>query len=293
MVWRRVGVRKGRHAPPVTAAGRPESRNGRGGVRSGEAWLPFSWASAVAGDWVGGNGLWAPLVFFLLCATGTAAFFPKPVLAIASGLLFGILPGLAIAVVGFTAGALIAFFAARLLGRRSGVRWVGSGRLGVLDAVFARDGLAATLVLRLLPVIPFAVSNYGAGVTAVAPSSFAAGTALGLVPTTVLAATLGDAALDLDSPARSWQRRRGWCWPGSASGGADNCSVAHIAGCRPSPTMTNSIHRRRSPWTARHAVALHRRHGGVAARDDLVGVQAARRDPLRVASTAGAAKSPA
>jgi uncharacterized membrane protein YdjX (TVP38/TMEM64 family) len=32
------------------------------------------------------------------------------------------------------------------------------------------------------------------------PRSFAAGTALGLLPTTALAATLGDAALDLDSP---------------------------------------------------------------------------------------------
>ena len=150
--------------------------------------------------WVAGNGLWAPLVFFLLCAAGTAAFFPKPVLATASGLLFGILPGLAIAVVGFTTGALIAFFIGRLAGRRSVARRLGSGRLRVLDAVFARNGLAATLVLRLLPVIPFAVSNYGAGVTAVAPTSFAAGTALGLVPTTALAATLGDAALDLDSP---------------------------------------------------------------------------------------------
>ncbi|WP_158847898.1 TVP38/TMEM64 family protein [Saccharothrix deserti] len=150
--------------------------------------------------WIDGNGPWAPLVFLLLCATGTAAFFPKPVLATASGLLFGVLPGLVIAVVGFTAGALIAFFTARLLGRRSVARWLGSGRLRVLDSVFERNGLAATVVLRLLPVIPFAVSNYGAGVTAVAPSSFAAGTALGLLPTTALAATLGDAALALDSP---------------------------------------------------------------------------------------------
>ncbi|WP_179118540.1 TVP38/TMEM64 family protein [Saccharothrix sp. ALI-22-I] len=150
--------------------------------------------------WIDDKGPWAPFVFLALCAMGTAAFFPKPVLATASGLLFGILPGLVIAVVGFTAGALIAFFIARLLGRRSVARWLGSGRLQVLDSVFARNGLAATVVLRLLPVVPFAVSNYGAGVTAVTPGSFAAGTALGLLPTTALAATLGDAALAFDSP---------------------------------------------------------------------------------------------
>ncbi|ONI90944.1 hypothetical protein ALI22I_10985 [Saccharothrix sp. ALI-22-I] len=64
-------------------------------------------------------------MFCLLCAVGTAAFFPKPVLAAASGLLFGILPGLAIAVVGFTAGALIAFYIARLVGRPSVARRLG------------------------------------------------------------------------------------------------------------------------------------------------------------------------
>lgn len=159
--------------------------------------------------WVGGLGPWGPVAFVLLCAVGTAAFFPKPVLATASGLLFGIVPGLVLAVVGCTAGALIAFWAARLLGRRSVARWLGSGRLAVLDAVFARHGLAATVVLRLLPVVPFAVSNYGAGVTSVAPASFAAGTALGLVPTTALAAALGDAASDPWS-ARSLAAGAAW-----------------------------------------------------------------------------------
>lgn len=70
----------------------------------------------------------------------------------------------------------------------------------VLDTVLARDGPAATVVLRLLPVVLFAVSNYGAGVTAVVPRAFAVGTAIGLLPTTALAATLGDAAFDLGSP---------------------------------------------------------------------------------------------
>ncbi|MFI9006019.1 TVP38/TMEM64 family protein [Actinosynnema sp. NPDC053489] len=159
--------------------------------------------------WVAGHGVAAPVVFFAVCAVGTAAFFPKPVLATASGLLFGVLPGLVVAVAGFTAGAVVAFLVARLLGRRSVARWLGSGRLRVLDAVFERDGLAATVVLRLLPVVPFAVSNYGAGVTSVAPAAFATGTALGLVPTTALAATLGDAALDPGSP-RSVAAAVGW-----------------------------------------------------------------------------------
>jgi uncharacterized membrane protein YdjX (TVP38/TMEM64 family) len=147
-----------------------------------------------------GFGGFAPVVFVVGCAVGTALFFPKPVLATAAGLLFGVVPGLLLAVVGCTAGALIAFGAARGLGRRRVAAWIGGGRLRVVDEVFARRGLAATLVVRLLPVVPFAVANYCAGVTAVQARLFALGTALGLLPSTLLAVLLGDALGELGSP---------------------------------------------------------------------------------------------
>jgi len=142
----------------------------------------------------------APVVFVALCALGTAAFFPKPVLAAVAGLLFGVLPGVVLAVTGCTAGALISFAVARKLGREAVSARIGHGRLGVLDAVFATRGLSATLVLRLLPLVPFTASNLGAGVTAVPARSFAVGTALGLVPSTLSAVVLGDALQDPGSP---------------------------------------------------------------------------------------------
>jgi uncharacterized membrane protein YdjX (TVP38/TMEM64 family) len=150
-------------------------------------------------SWVGATGALAPAALVAVCAVGTSAFFPKPVLATAAGLLFGVVVGTALAVVGFTIGALIAFGVGRRLGRSAVARWLG-GRLGVLEAIFARRGVAATLVLRLLPVLPFTLANYGAGVTAVRWQSFGLGTAIGLVPSTMLAALLGDALSDLGSP---------------------------------------------------------------------------------------------
>lgn len=141
----------------------------------------------------------APVVFLGVCALGTAVFFPKPVLATAAGLLFGVAWGSVLAIAGFTAGAMIAFTVARKLGRDAVAGWLGE-RLKVLEEVFKRNGVAATLVIRLLPVLPFALANYGAGVTSVRGRHFALGTALGLVPSTVLAAVLGDALSDLGSP---------------------------------------------------------------------------------------------
>ncbi|NGY64826.1 TVP38/TMEM64 family protein [Lentzea sp. NEAU-D13] len=143
-------------------------------------------------------GAAAPVVFVAVCALGTAVFFPKPVLATAAGLLFGVGWGSALAIAGFTAGALIAFGIARWLGRDAIKGWLGE-RLNTLERVFARRGVEATLVIRLLPILPFALANYGAGVTAVRGRDFALGTALGLVPSTVLAAVLGDALSDLGS----------------------------------------------------------------------------------------------
>ncbi len=147
---------------------------------------------------VGRAGTAAPLVFVGVCALGTAVFFPKPVLATAAGLLFGVGWGSAIAVAGFTAGAMIAFAVARGLGRDTVKGWLGE-RLAVVERVFAKRGVEATLVIRLLPVLPFTLANYGAGVTSVRARDFALGTALGLVPSTVLAAVLGDALSDLGS----------------------------------------------------------------------------------------------
>lgn len=141
----------------------------------------------------------APVVFVAVCALGTAVFFPKPVLATAAGLLFGVAWGSVLAIAGFTAGAMIAFGIARGLGRNAVKGWLGE-RLHTLEEVFARRGVEATLVVRLLPVLPFTLANYGAGVTSVRARDFALGTALGLVPSTVLAAVLGDALSDLGSP---------------------------------------------------------------------------------------------
>ena len=144
-------------------------------------------------------GAAAPAVFVAAAALGTAVFLPKPVLATAAGLLFGVTWGSVLAIAGFTAGAMIAFGIARRLGREAVAPWLGE-RLKVLEDVFATRGVEATLVVRMLPVLPFTLANYGAGVTAVKPAHFALGTALGLVPSTVLAAVLGDALSDLGSP---------------------------------------------------------------------------------------------
>lgn len=158
----------------------------RGKIRILALVVPVVAAAVVemsAGDqlraYVRGVGGFALFVIVAGSALGTAVFFPKPVLAAAAGPPFGVVPGVVLAVVGFTAGALLSFGIARTLGRRAIEARLGLGRLRLLDSVFDSRGVVATLVLRLLPVVPFTAANFAAGVTSVRGRSFALGTAVG------------------------------------------------------------------------------------------------------------------
>jgi uncharacterized membrane protein YdjX (TVP38/TMEM64 family) len=57
-----------------------------------------------------------------------------------------------------------------------------------------RRGFVAILAGRLLPMVPFVVLSYGAGLTAIRWAPYAAGTALGLIPSTVVQVGIGASA---------------------------------------------------------------------------------------------------
>ncbi|MEU0086391.1 TVP38/TMEM64 family protein [Streptomyces sp. NPDC006274] len=151
-------------------------------------------------QWVDSLGLWGPLVFALCYAVAVTALLPGSVLTASAGALFGLPLGAATVLVGATAGAALSFGLARRLGRPAVARFAGSGRLARLDAHLARRGFVAVLLLRLVPLFPFAVINYGAGVTGVRFRPYVAATALGIVPGTLVYTGLGDSLGRPESP---------------------------------------------------------------------------------------------
>ncbi|MEA2277972.1 MAG: hypothetical protein QOC78_2932, partial [Solirubrobacteraceae bacterium] len=64
-------------------------------------------------DWVDGLGPLGPVLFVPISAALTVALFPGPLLAAASGLLFGTALGTAVSIVAATLGATLAFCLAR------------------------------------------------------------------------------------------------------------------------------------------------------------------------------------
>jgi uncharacterized membrane protein YdjX (TVP38/TMEM64 family) len=150
-------------------------------------------------DWVDDAGVWAPIAFVAISAALTVAFFPGPLLAGASGLLFGTALGFPLSLAAAVIGASAAFLLARAVGRDAAERLAGRRVRAVRDAV-GRRGFLAILYARILPGVPYNLVNYSAGLTAIPLSVFAAATALGAAPRAFAYTALGGSLDDLGSP---------------------------------------------------------------------------------------------
>ncbi len=141
-------------------------------------------------DWLADAGPagWAVLLTGL--ALATLAPVPRTALSLLAGVLAGFWGGLALAVSSGVLGAAAGFTLARWLGRETVTRLAGP-RLARADAQLAERGFLAVLVGRLTPVVPFTLISYAGGLSGMRLRDHLAGTALGLVPGTVLHVTLG------------------------------------------------------------------------------------------------------
>lgn len=129
----------------------------------------------------------------------TCAMFPGPVLDVASGLLFGVALGTAVAIISSTLGALAAFLIARGLAQRPYAALAGD-RLGRWTRRIEQRGFVAVLYARIAPGAPFALISYAAGMTRVRRLDFAAATLLGRSPRAFAYAALGGTLGDYSSP---------------------------------------------------------------------------------------------
>lgn len=132
----------------------------------------------------------APAVFVLVYAVVTLAPVPKNVLSAVAGLLFGLVAGIALVFVAAMLGALMAFWLGRILGRGAVERFTGA-RVARVDELLSRRGVMAVIGVRLIPVVPFTLINYTAGLTGVRLRDYTVGTAVGILPGTVAYVTLG------------------------------------------------------------------------------------------------------
>jgi len=138
---------------------------------------------------------WAPLAFVAAYTIAAALDFSGLVLTLVGGAVFGFWWGALLNLLGANLGASAAFWVARLLGRE-GLHALLGGRLsGGLDRLAHQAGFAWLLRLRLIPIVPFNLLNFASGLTALPWRTYAAATAIGVIPATLVYTFFADALL--------------------------------------------------------------------------------------------------
>ncbi|WP_314173636.1 TVP38/TMEM64 family protein [Streptomyces winkii] len=146
------------------------------------------------------SGGLAGVLFTVAYGLCTAAFVPRPVLNVAAGALFGAQAGTVAAVAGTVIGSALAFGLGRILGQDALRPLLRARWLTAADHQLSRHGFRSMLIVRLLPGVPFAASNYGAAVSRMGWTAFLTATAVGVVPNTAAYVIAGSHAAAPTSP---------------------------------------------------------------------------------------------
>lgn len=141
-------------------------------------------------DWVKSFGNISPLVYFVIYAIAPLLFFPGSVLTAAAGLIWGWKFAFLLVTIGANTGANLAFLLGRRLGQKR-VQKLTAGKYEKYEEKIADAGFQTILFLRLVPLVPFNVLNYGAGVSGVRWRDYALGSFLGMIPGTFVYVYIG------------------------------------------------------------------------------------------------------
>jgi uncharacterized membrane protein YdjX (TVP38/TMEM64 family) len=150
-------------------------------------------------DAVDGTGGWAPVLFIVIAAGLSCAFFPYQLLAAASGLLFGTAGGTPITIAALMLAAVTQFAIARR-GGRAALDALSGPRIRTWQDRIERGGFLAVLYARIAPLSPFVVINYVSGLTRLRLGTFALATLIPVVPRGFAYTALGGHIDNLDSP---------------------------------------------------------------------------------------------
>jgi len=146
-------------------------------------------------SYVDSCGMFGPIIYMVMFSVIPSG----AIIAIAGGMAFGMGLGTLYTMLGALIGATTAFYISRLLGRDF-VMKLTRGRLRSFDDGVEKHGFKLILVMRLIPIIPFNLISFGAGLTKMKFRDYIMATVVGIVPGVIVFTNLGDKAMDVKSP---------------------------------------------------------------------------------------------
>ncbi|MEA5497843.1 TVP38/TMEM64 family protein [Limnoraphis robusta] len=144
--------------------------------------------------WLQKAGIWAPVIYIIVYTLATILILPSTALNLTGGAIFGPWLGTVWTSIAAIIAAIIAFTFTRTIGRN----WVAkklTGRWQAMDAEMQQGGLFYMFAIRLLPIIPYGLVNFSAGLTSVSYKDYIIGTMLGTIPGVLPFVMLGSTGL--------------------------------------------------------------------------------------------------
>ena len=150
-------------------------------------------------------GFWGILLFIVVMAIqGLIVPIPSEIVLLAAGIIWGVLGGGVMGIVGSMAAALLCFYISRKGGRPLVKKFVGEKAIDLADNFIKKYGMGAIIVARFLPFIAFDPISYVSGLVDMDIKKYSIGTLIGSIFRAFfyswLGSTLGiDPSVNLDT----------------------------------------------------------------------------------------------
>lgn len=132
------------------------------------------WLRAIGDRW------WAPLAFVGLYTVFNVFLIPATILSLTAGVVWGWLAGGLWVLAASTVASAIPYFIGR-----SGSAWAEElleRRAGRIHRALRNEGFMSLLLMRLVPIVPYNILNYAAGVAGISVRDYLLATFIGTIP---------------------------------------------------------------------------------------------------------------
>jgi uncharacterized membrane protein YdjX (TVP38/TMEM64 family) len=118
--------------------------------------------------WIEALGALGPVVFILIYAGAVVGALPGSAITIIAGAIFGSVLGVIVVSIASTLGAALAFLVSRYFARDVTAKWLSKReKFRKLDDLTEKHGAIIVALVRIVPIFPFNIVNYGFGLTKV------------------------------------------------------------------------------------------------------------------------------
>lgn len=150
---------------------------------------------------------WLMPVVILLYVALLSVMFPLTLLVIATGFLFDPFLAMLCATTGTLASSAVSFFIGHYVGREA-IEKHGGARIKKAESFMRDNAINSMVVINLLPIAPFTLTNMLAGAFRMRFFSYMVGSAIGIIPGLLAVILVGGQLgkiLQASEPSQIWQ----------------------------------------------------------------------------------------